>query len=318
MKSTSEEKVMCPLCRSADSSLVDKINPVDLDLLYQRQFGIELADHLRGIAEIHFYRCKACTLRYFHPPIAGSQDFYTRLSRFEWYYQTEKAEYRMAAAIIPPGARVLDVGCGDGKFSKWVSRCNYVGLDTNFSGQGTAILSESVGEHSLRHPGAYDSVCAFQVLEHVVDIDRFVEDCLRCLRPGGLFVVSVPAADSFVAKTINCILNLPPHHLSWWPDTALQYLPLQYDLSLETLTHGPLERIHYRWYSSNWALGLVSPFVKESGRLINVTPAFHLLVWLLRPVALLRRWLLPITDWSVPGHSVLAVYRKGSGNGTNL
>jgi len=318
MKSASKENIACPLCRSADWSLIDKINPGDLDLMYQRQFGIQLADHLQGITEINFYRCEVCTLRYFHPPIVGSQDFYARLSRLEWYYLTEKSEYRIAASIIPPGVRILDIGCGDGKFSKWVSQCNYVGLDTNFGGRGTTILSESISEHALRHPAAYDFVCAFQVLEHVVDIDAFVEECLRCLRPGGLFIVSVPAADSFVAKTINSLLNLPPHHLSWWPDTALQYLALKYHLSIESLTHEPLERIHYRWYSSNWAFGLVSPFVKGRNRLINISSSFHLIMGLMRPVALLRRWFLPLTYRSIPGHSVVAVYRKGNGNGVNL
>lgn len=313
----SGKDIACPLCRSGDWTLVDRISPDDLDRLYDQRFGIRVADHFQGIGEIGLYECGRCFLRYFHPAIAGSAQFYRSLNRFEWYYLGEKAEYRTAASLIPAGSRVLDVGCGEGKFAEWIRSSDYVGLEMNLPPDRAAgsrwptVLPESVADHSLRHPAGYDVVCTFQVLEHVVDVNDFIGGCLRCLKPGGRLIISVPAADSFVTQTVNGLLNLPPHHLSWWPDATLSYLPQEYDLTIEKIIHEPLERIHYRWYSSNWALGLVARLVGSRPRLIDNSSTHRLLSRLLLPVALVRWFSLFIDPRPIAGHSVVAVCRKG-------
>ena len=311
------KKIACPLCRSGDWVLVDRLSPAELDYFYRQRYAIPITDHLRGVREIAFHECQTCSLKYFFPPIAGSHEFYARLNQFDWYYLAEKAEYKRAASLIPAGARVLDVGCGEGKFASWIRQSEYVGLELNLrNGEkgvgGPTILPESVGEHSRRYPAGYDVVCTFQVLEHVVEVSLFIEDCLRCLRPGGVLIVSVPAADSFVSQTVNGLLNLPPHHLSWWPDRSLSYISRLHDLTLEHIFHEPLERIHYRWYASVWAYGLATRIVGAQRRLLNRSLTHHLLSGLLLPLVLVRWAFLFILPRPVAGHSVVAVYRKGN------
>src|SRR3982751_3859120 len=43
---------------------------------------------------------------------------------------------------------------------------------------------------------------------------------LRCLRPGGLLVAAMPLHPSPLTAFPNNLLNLPPHHLSWWTEGA--------------------------------------------------------------------------------------------------
>lgn len=309
---------VCPLCQSDDLTLVEQICPDQLTELYRRRFGLAIADHFRGVRLITLCRCKVCSLMYFHPPVAGSHEFYTHLNKFNWYYLAEKSEYRTAASLIPAGARVLDVGCGEGKFAKLINSSSYVGLEMNLAimndatESGPTILPELVGDHSRRRHEWYDVVCIFQVLEHVVDVNSFIEDCLRCLRPGGLLIVSVPAADSFVSQTVNGILNLPPHHLTWWPDAALDHLAQKFCLAQERLIHEPLEKIHYRWFSSNWAYNLSLRLVGSKPRLLNSSITHQILSVALLPLVLVRWLTLLLLPSSIVGHSVVAVYRKGN------
>ncbi|MFM8394693.1 MAG: class I SAM-dependent methyltransferase [Acidobacteriota bacterium] len=308
------EIVHCPLCHSEEVSLIERVRIDDLDHLYRRQFGITVADHFAGLDQLSFYDCARCHLGFFSPLIAGSQRFYQQLNCHSWYYLEEKSEYRTVAAMIPPGAAVLDVGCGEGKFARSVPGCAYVGLEKNVAASQSTddrrplILPELIDEHSQRHPARYDFVCSFQVLEHVVDVRNFIEDCLKCLRPGGRLIISVPAADSFISRTVNGVLNMPPHHLTWWPDHALGYVANSAGLTLESILHEPLERLHYRRYAFNWAWSRL----RRRFRLIDRTLAYRLISLLLLPVAAIR-WLmlLFISADSIHGHSVVAVYRKG-------
>ncbi|MFN7623022.1 MAG: class I SAM-dependent methyltransferase [Acidobacteriota bacterium] len=309
------EIVHCPLCHGEDLSLIDRVRVTDLVHLYQTRFGVAVADHFEGLAELCFYNCARCDLGFFSPLLAGSQSFYQQLNHHPWYYLEEKSEYRTVAALIPRGAAVLDVGCGEGKFARSIPGCEYVGLEMNLAGQLSReddrplILPELIAEHSRSRPASYDFVCSFQVLEHVVDVHSFIEDCLKCLRPGGRLIISVPAADSFISRTVNGVLNMPPHHLTWWTDQALGYVAKSYDLILESIVHEPLERLHYRRYAFNWAWsGLRRRF-----RLIDRTLAYRVGSLFILPFAAIR-WLmlLCISPDSIYGHSVVAVYRKGT------
>jgi SAM-dependent methyltransferase len=309
------EVVSCPLCQSGEISLVDRVDVDDLDQLYRARFGLAVADHFEGIDQLSFFNCLRCHLGFFSPLIAGSPSFYQQLNHHPWYYLEEKSEYRTVASIVSRGAKVLDIGCGEGKFARSIPGCRYVGLEKNLAAplseddDAPSILPESIAEHCESHPEQYDFVCSFQVLEHVVDVSEFIADSLQCLRPGGRLVISVPAADSFIAQTVNGILNMPPHHLTWWPDHTLRYVADRYGLVLEKIIHEPLERFHYRRYAFNWSWALIG----RRFRLIDRTQAYRLSSLLLLPVAAIR-WLMLLfnSTASIHGHSVVAVYRKGN------
>ena len=61
---------------------------------------------------------------------------------------------------------------------------------------------------------------------------------IRCLRPGGLLVLAVPLCPSPLTAIPNHLVNLPPHHLSWW--SAEAGATLCRVLGLEPLRIGPV------------------------------------------------------------------------------
>ena len=77
---------------------------------------------------------------------------------------------------------------------------------------------------------------------------------LRCLAPGGLLVAAMPLYPSPLTAFPNNLLNLPPHHLSWWTEGAC--LALCRELGLEPVSIGPVpsSRMHARmqWMARLW------------------------------------------------------------------
>jgi 2-polyprenyl-3-methyl-5-hydroxy-6-metoxy-1,4-benzoquinol methylase len=102
-----------------------------------------------------------------------------------------------------PASRVLDVGCGEGRFA------------ANLAQAGMAVVGVDVAEEPLRrararHPSldlrmvpaesawplpdaSFDVVWAGETIEHVADTRGWLAELRRLLRPGGRLLLSTPA-----------------------------------------------------------------------------------------------------------------------------
>ena len=203
---------------------------------------------LGGLDEIAFCRCDECGLSFFDPPTPGPEALYAELARLPWYYSSGKEEYRLAARRIQAGQSVLEVGCGVGRFTHYLTEANYVGLEFNSEavkaaiGMGLDVRSERVEEFASGQENSFDVVCAFQVLEHVLDPSSFISACVACARPGGLVMFGVPNSDGFLGIRPDEILNMPPHHITWWSASVFWHVASQFGLEviaieLERLSH---------------------------------------------------------------------------------
>jgi SAM-dependent methyltransferase len=137
--------------------------------------------------------------------------------------ETNRNEFLLAAARIPPGARVLDVGSGRGAFRQCVPKADYTGLDLHFADSALVpgVRNETLAKHLAEHEASYDAVCSFQVLEHVRDPKALFGEIMRAVKPGGLVCVGVPHVPSALTRIPNFLINAPPHHVTWWTKNAL-------------------------------------------------------------------------------------------------
>ena len=114
---------------------------------------------------------------------------------------------------VGPGTSVIDVGCGAGRHSFEAFRrgADVVAFDQSaedlndvdtilqaMQEQGEAPASakaEAVKGDALELPyadGTFDCVVASEILEHVPEDDRAIDELVRVLKPGGRLAVTVP------------------------------------------------------------------------------------------------------------------------------
>lgn len=105
---------------------------------------------------------------------------------------------------VPAGSRVLDLGCGSGIFSAYLGGrgCFVVGIDGSpgmitLCQRHQLTVNERYEQRSLplANPQAYtpcDVIVASSLLEYLDDMATMLDQVRTMLRPGGLFLVSMP------------------------------------------------------------------------------------------------------------------------------
>lgn len=98
------------------------------------------------------------------------------------------------------GLKILDIGCGGGLVCEPLSRLggHVTGIDAD--AQAIAVAAEHAQQSGLEityHNGAaedlkgtFDVVLALEIIEHVANIEEFIQSCANLLKPGGLLIVS--------------------------------------------------------------------------------------------------------------------------------
>ena len=125
-----------------------------------------------------------------------------------YWFRRHEVAYRFAAGRCA-GLDVLDTGCGEGYGTAMlaVAARTVTGVelvaDVCAHASGTypsaAFVQADVGALPLRD-GCADVVVSLQVVEHVWDLRRYLDETARVLRPGGLFVCSTPNRPTFTRR----------------------------------------------------------------------------------------------------------------------
>jgi SAM-dependent methyltransferase len=93
---------------------------------------------------------------------------------------------------------LLDVGCGDGFFLLQQPARLRVGLDINprpMPGE-RVLLVQADALHPPLRPASFDTIFAFDIVEHLADDAGFLEAIVELLAPGGTLWLSTPCADT--------------------------------------------------------------------------------------------------------------------------
>jgi SAM-dependent methyltransferase len=168
---------------------------------------------------------------------------------------------------LQPGDRVLDLGCGEGRHAITAylnEQVHVIALDLSVDDLKTAterfatFRDDSDSSRSvaftcgsglgLPFPDAtFDKVVCAEVLEHIPDYRRVLEEVYRVLKPGGHLAVSVP--------------RFGPEWICWRLSDAYHEVPGGHvRIFRRSELRRSVEATNMRYLGAHWAHGLHSPY----------------------------------------------------------
>lgn len=190
---------------------------------------------------------KAYTQYHTHTKIKANKLSKTLLSLFNRVYrgllwplwlitglQRETKQMRLLMlGDLPPG-RLLDVGCGGGRYLRRMQRKGWQATGIDFDEQATRRAREQYGiETYTGELGAaqlpansFDAITMSHTIEHLTDPAATLRECLRILKPGGRLVVVTPNVESRAAELFGASWRgwEPPRHLHLFSVRTLQQM----------------------------------------------------------------------------------------------
>jgi ubiquinone/menaquinone biosynthesis C-methylase UbiE len=140
------------------------------------------------------------------PEVSGGITFWEHVHRYAF------------ACRFVMGKRVLDIACGEGYGSaalKKAGASQVIGVDISDSTCAHARAKYGIdarlgtAEQVPLPDNSVDMVVSFETIEHVRNPERFLDECLRVLAPGGTLIVSTPNKGVY---GMDAPAN--PHHFS--------------------------------------------------------------------------------------------------------
>lgn len=274
---------------------------------YKDQFDIDIKKYFDGIKDLKIYECESTSYRFFFPySVAGDGALYESLQKYEWYYMPWKWEHLVTEKILSGHEKVLEIGSGGLGFVEKLHNNGFdiTGLELNEESvvkantMGLNVVNQTVESHSINNFEKYDVVCSYQVLEHISEVNSFIQSQIDCLKVGGKLIISVPNNNSFIKHNKGGLLNFPPHHMGLWDKESLSSLVEIFKLKVDKILYEPLQNYHLDWYVS-----IILEHVINKNRIFKF--AFKKL-GLIRPF----RYLINLFKGIIHGHSILVIYIK--------
>jgi 2-polyprenyl-3-methyl-5-hydroxy-6-metoxy-1,4-benzoquinol methylase len=185
------------------------------------------------------FECAACAVQFWYPNEIADSHLYDNPSGVGAVgklppltaFRPPQLDFLKAYAGILRGARLVDVGCGDGGFMFAAAQrgAQVWGVDYNAAaiararqglGLDTAVcmtLEEFTANPTVKE---IDIVTAFEVVEHVADPIGLIRSVGALVRPGGYVVASVPSRERLLHDLSTW--DYPPHHLTRWNEAAIR------------------------------------------------------------------------------------------------
>jgi 2-polyprenyl-3-methyl-5-hydroxy-6-metoxy-1,4-benzoquinol methylase len=192
--------------------------------------------------------------------------------------------------------RLLDVGCGAGFFLDAARGRGYDIAGVDLSPVPAQYVERRLGLNvsvgSLYHYAApsesFDAVTIFQTIEHDPHPADLCRELLRILRPGGVLMVTTPAADGFVARGMGKrwfgYRNI--EHVSFFSRESLGYALEQagFEVQLLEIEHG--KRLTGKYVLNR----LINYYYDHRTFLRNGLRLLHPVIWALGAVPVFEPW----------------------------
>ncbi|MBC7381727.1 MAG: methyltransferase domain-containing protein [Bacteroidia bacterium] len=157
-------------------------------------------------------------------------------------------------ALNNPNAKILDIGCGNGNMSLALGSLGYfvTGIDIDKTSiEHATILNtfknvkfEVNDANSLAVKDAFDVVVCSEVLEHLKQPRELTESIYRILKPGGVFIATVP--NGYGPREVLITRPMQWLHQKGWDKQIVAFKKLLgYDAKTMQSSNEDLLHIHF-------------------------------------------------------------------------
>jgi 2-polyprenyl-3-methyl-5-hydroxy-6-metoxy-1,4-benzoquinol methylase len=175
----------------------------------------------RSIQHYRMVRCHSCGLVR-SDPILADEDLAVLYRESEFLYPNESryAAGTYASLVTPyfgmfpqpEQIRLLEIGCGNGTFLDEMRRRGVhtvTGVEPSVRAVEQAsetvkpAIINDVFHRGVFHPGTFDVVCAFHVLDHLREPAEFIKECFHILNDKGIMILVCHNVDALVNKVLG-------------------------------------------------------------------------------------------------------------------
>jgi SAM-dependent methyltransferase len=172
---------------------------------------------------------------------AAGSEYYAKYYR-DYERQNPAAKLQYYARLVSQqldrsdrSPRVHDLGCAFGRFlgaapQHWIrsgSDANHYALDVAREAYPQVTFS---ADDQLEVPNSFDAVTAFDVLEHIEDVDGTLARIAAALRPRGILVAVMPVYDGPLGGIVRALDRDPTHvhreSRRFWFETIARHLDI--------------------------------------------------------------------------------------------
>ena len=182
------------------------------------------------------------------------------------------------------GISILDIGCGGGLLSEPMSRmgANVTGIDASDKNIKIAKLHSKKNKlkinylcsspEKLKVTKKFDVILNMEIVEHVEDIDFFLESCSKLLKKNGIMFIATinKTLKSYVFAIVGAeyVLRWLPIGTHEWEKFVkpedLKKILMKYDLSLNKLEGMNFNIVKDEWsISSDLSVNYIAKFIKS-------------------------------------------------------
>jgi 2-polyprenyl-3-methyl-5-hydroxy-6-metoxy-1,4-benzoquinol methylase len=226
---TSLTYTTCPICQ------YDTLNPY-----------LQVTDHSISKETFPLVQCASCQFLFTQNvpqeanagPYYQSEDYISHSDTAKGlinkvYHAVRNLMLRKKRRIIAryaPGKKVLDVGCGTGYFLNHLKQNNYHTTGVEISEDAKKVAQEKFGLN-VHAPSDltngkldkdYDAITLWHVLEHLYDLNGFMQTFHQSLSTNGVLVIAVPNHKSLDASYYRdkwSAYDVPRHLWHFSPET---------------------------------------------------------------------------------------------------
>lgn len=198
-----------------------------------------------------FARCDHCGLVMINPRPSYDNVIETYDEDYSTFYikkadkkiQRAKRWARSVQKYGVKSGRWLDVGCSAGFIVKAVEELGFEAYGVDVEKYGVEFAKSNLGLKNVAHgmleeqkypDGYFDVISAYDVIEHVPDLNSFIAELKRILSPNGVIDIRTPDAGHWAVprKMENWNAIIPSEHLYYFDKRTLPLVFAKHDLKL--------------------------------------------------------------------------------------